>query len=77
MDNETLVGQLPKIVKILEQKQEHVALFMLKAVDADIAIWNLIVSTTTYDDLTTKKALKDLLNILKANISKESLKKII
>ena len=78
MDNAILVDQLPKIIKILKQRQEqHIALFMLKAVDADIAIWNLIVSTTAYENLTTKKALKNLLGILKVNLSKEILKRII
>ena len=39
MDNEILVNEFRKIIRILKQDQGHVSLFMLKAFDADITNW--------------------------------------
>lgn len=54
------------------------ALFMLKSADTDIPdYWNVIVSTPDYDSLTTKKALKHLIPVLRNNLSREVLGRII
>ncbi len=51
------------------------ALFMLKS---DIeSYWNVIVSTPEYDSLTAKKALKHLISILRSNLSRDVLRRII
>ncbi|RLC04106.1 MAG: hypothetical protein DRI57_28570 [Deltaproteobacteria bacterium] len=78
MDNEILVKEFRKIVRILRQEQGRMALFMLKSADTDIAgYWNVIVSTSEHDSLTTKKALKHLVRILRNNLSREVLRRII
>ncbi len=76
MDNEILVKEFPKIIRILKEEGTHISLFMLKAADIDIMGWNLIVSTVRYDSLTTKNALKELVGILKNNMKKNILKEI-
>ncbi|MCP4110513.1 MAG: hypothetical protein GY749_34155 [Desulfobacteraceae bacterium] len=77
MNNEILVKEFRKIEKILEQEHGHVVLFMLKAFDTDILLWNVIVSTPEYDKMTTKKALKHLISILRSNLGKDILRKIL
>jgi len=78
MDNEILVREFRKIVRILKREQGRVALFMLKSADTDISdYWNVIVSTPDYDSLTAKKALKHLIPVLRNNLSREVLRRII
>jgi len=75
MDNEILVEEFRKIVRILRREQGRMALFMLKS---DIeSYWNVIVSTPEYDSLTSKKALKHLIPVLRNNLSREVLRRII
>ena len=75
MDNEILLEEFRKIVRILRREQRRMALFMLKS---DIeSYWNVIVSTPEYDSLTAKKALKHLISILRSNLSREVLRRII
>lgn len=76
MDNEILVKEFRKIIKILKAEDTHIALFMLKAADIEVMGWNLIVSTVRYDSLTAKKALKELVGILNKNMKKNILKEI-
>ena len=76
MDQEVLVTEFRKVIKILKQGDGHVALFMLKAFDAYLSSWNLIVSATEYDSLTTKQALKHFLPILQNTLKKDILRQI-
>ncbi len=77
MDNEILVKEFRKIVNILNQEHGHVLLFMLKAFDIDILLWNVIVSTPEYDKMATKKALEHLISIVRSNLGKDILRKIL
>ncbi|MDM8551488.1 hypothetical protein QUF72_15485 [Desulfobacterales bacterium HSG2] len=77
MDNAILVKEFREIVKVIKEELGHVALFMFKAFDSDIDLWNLIVSIRGYDDMTNKEALKHLINTLNSRVSREILKKII
>jgi len=77
MDNEILVKEFRKVIKILRHKHGHIALLMLKTSDTDIPIWNLIVSTAGYDNMTDEEALKDFLDILNNAVYKEILKEIV
>ncbi|QTA87890.1 Uncharacterized protein dnm_039300 [Desulfonema magnum] len=73
-----MVKGFRKIVRILRREQGEIALFMLKSADTDIAdYWNVIVSTPDYDSLTTKKALKHLVSILRSNLSKDVFRRIL
>ena len=70
-----MAEEFRKIVRILRQEQGRMALFMLKS---DIeSYWNVIVSTPEYDSLTTKNALKHLIPVLRSNLSKEVLRRIL
>ncbi len=77
MNHEILVKEFRKIEKILNQEHGHVALFMLKAFDTDISLWNVIVSTPEYDKMATKKALEHLISIVRSNLGKDILRKIL
>ncbi len=61
MDNELLVTEFHKIIDILKEKG-HISLFMLQSLEYDINDFNLIISTSEYDDLTTKQALMNFCN---------------
>ena len=77
MDNEILVKEFQKMIKGLKQEKGSISLFMLKAFDADISDWNLIVSAPAYDDLTLKTALTHLISVLNNHLSQALLGKII
>jgi hypothetical protein len=75
MDNEILVKEFRKILRILEREHKQVALFMLKVDGPEMM--NLIVSTPVYDKMTAKNGLKHLIGIANRNFTKEILRKII
>ncbi len=75
MDNEILVKEFRKILRILELEHKQVVLFMLKVDGPEMM--NLIVSTPVYDTMTAKSGLKHLIGIVNRNFSKEVLRKII
>ncbi|KHD07413.1 hypothetical protein PN36_01360 [Candidatus Thiomargarita nelsonii] len=77
MDNEVLVKEFRKTIKGIKQEKGPVSLFMLKAFDADIGDWNLIVSAPAYDNLNLKTALTHLITLLNKHLSQASLRKII
>ena len=77
MDNEILVKEFRQMVKVFQQENGPVSLFMLKAFDAEIPRWNIIISTPVYDDLSLKTALTHLITALNNHLSKSILKQII
>lgn len=77
MDYEVLVDELRHILNILQQEQGHIALFMLKVIDADTSDWNLIVSTLEYDRVSTKQAITHLASLLNTHLSPDIIKKIV
>lgn len=77
MDHEILVSEFRKILSIFKQEQTHIALWMLKALEADMSTWNLMVSASEYNHISTKKAVQHVVNILNNNLNKSILKKIV
>ena len=77
MDYEILVNELRHILTLLQQEHGHMILCMLKAVEAEMNDWNLIVSTQVYDDLSTKEALSQLVNLTNTHLSPEIRKHIL
>ena len=77
MDNEILVKEFQKMIKSLKQEKGAISLFMLKAFDADMSDWNLIVSAPAYDNLTLKTALMHLITVLNNHLSQALLRQII
>ena len=75
MDNELLVTEFYKIIDILK-KDGDIALFMLQPLDYYINDFSLVISTSTYDNLTKKEALMKFFTILKYNLNKEISKRI-
>ncbi len=70
MDNEILVKEFCKMSKIFKQQKGALSLLMLKAFDAEMSdYWTMIVSAPTYDDLTLKMALTDLITIFNKHLS--------
>jgi len=51
MDHEILVKEFRQMAKILKQEKGPISLLMLKAFDAQMNDWNLIVSAPAYDNL--------------------------
>jgi hypothetical protein len=76
MDYEILVKEFRKVIKIIRQKHEHIALAMIKAFDIDIRLWNFIISISEYDDLYVGDALRDFITIVDNNIDKKVKKEI-
>ncbi len=78
MNQLLLVKKMKKAVFFLNKKQGPVALFMLKPFDADMDTgWQIIASAAGYDRLSTKAAIKHLLDILKTNLNQNILGSII
>jgi len=77
MDNEILVTEFSQMIKALRREKGPILLFMLKAFDAEMDDWNLIVSAPAYDNLSPKTALIDLITVLNNHLSQTILKKII
>lgn len=77
MDNEILVKEFQKMIKGLKQEKGAISLFMLKAFDADMNDWNLVVSAPAYDNLTLKTALTHLITVLNNHLSQAILRRII
>ncbi len=77
MDHEILVKEFRHFIKVFQQENGPVSLFMLKAFDAEIPRWNIIVSAPVYDDLSLKTALTHLITTLNHHLSKTILKQII
>jgi hypothetical protein len=69
MDHEILVKEFRKMAKILKQEKGPIALLMLKAFDAQMNAWNLIVSAPAYDNLMLKVALTDLVTVFNKHLS--------
>ncbi len=76
MDYEILVKEFRKVIKIIRQKHDLIALAMIKAFDIDIKLWNFIISISDYDDLYLTDALKDFITIVDSNIDKKVKKEI-
>ena len=76
MDYEILVKEFRKVIKIIRQKHEHIALAMIKAFDIDIKLWNFIISASEYNDLYVGDALRDFITIVDSNIDKKVKKEI-
>lgn len=77
MDHEILVNEFRKILQVVKHEQEAISLFMLKALDADVNMWNLMVSSLEYDAVSTKKAVQQIIHILNTHLKKSLLKNII
>jgi len=78
MDHALLVREMKNVVSFFKKKQGPVALFMLKPFDADMDTgWQIIASAAGYDRLSTKAALKHLLDIMKTHLNKNILHRII
>jgi len=77
MDNEILVKEFQKMINGFKREKGQISLLMLKAFDADMNDWNLIVSAPAYDNLTLKTALTHLITVLNKHLSQTLLKKII
>jgi hypothetical protein len=77
MDQEILVKEFRQMAKILKQEKGPVSLLMLKAFDAQMNDWNLIVSAPAYDNLMLKAALTDLVTIFNKHLSKTISEQII
>jgi hypothetical protein len=77
MDHEILVNEFRKILQVVKHEQVAISLFMLKALDADVNMWNLIVSSLEYDPVSTKKAVQQIIHILNTHLKKSLLKSII
>jgi len=69
MDHEILVKEFRKMAKILKQEKGPISLLMLKAFDAQMNAWNLIVSAPAYDNLMLKVALTDLVTVFNKHLS--------
>jgi hypothetical protein len=65
------------MIKVFQQENGPVSLFMLKAFDAEIPRWNIIVSAPRYDDLSLKTALTHLITALNHHLCQTVLKQII
>ncbi len=77
MDHEILVKECQKVLAALTQKHYHIAVFMLKAVEADLNAWNLIVSVVEYDQLSPKTAVKQVVHLLKTTVKQSVLQRIV
>lgn len=77
MDNAILVEELRGAISALRKAHGHIALFMLTASDIDVSgANNLIVSASGYDKVPTKRAMIELMTLLKSHLSKRSVKQI-
>jgi putative NADH-flavin reductase len=77
MDHEILVKECQKILTALTQQRYHIAVFMLKAVEADLNAWNLIISTVEYDQISTKTAVRQVVHLLKTIVKQSVLQRIV
>ncbi|OAD21903.1 hypothetical protein THIOM_002311 [Candidatus Thiomargarita nelsonii] len=77
MDHEILVKEFRQMAKILKQEKGPISLLMLKAFDAQMNDWNLIVSAPAYDNLMLKAALTDLVTIFNKQLSQTISEQII
>ncbi len=77
MDNEILVKEFRQMTKIFKREKGPVSLLMLKAFDAHMNDWNLIVSAPAYDNLMLKAALTDLITIFNKHLSQAIAEQII
>jgi hypothetical protein len=77
MDNEILVKEFGKMTQIFKQEKGQLSLLMLKAFDAEINdYWNLIVSAPSYDKLTLKMALTDVVTLFNKHLNQAVLESI-
>ncbi|RKZ53653.1 MAG: hypothetical protein DRR16_01665 [Candidatus Parabeggiatoa sp. nov. 3] len=77
MDHEILVKEFCQITKILNKEKGPISLLMLKAFDAQMNDWNLIVSAPAYDNLMLKTALTDLVTRFNKHLSQTISEQII
>ncbi len=77
MDHEILVSTFHEVVQALRQRTGHVALFLLNALDTENTSWNILISTDSYDQMTTKTALRDFMTILERHVETDLLKNIL
>jgi hypothetical protein len=77
MDHEILVTECQKVLAVFSQKRYHMAVFMLKAVEADLNAWNLIVSAVELDRMSTKAAVRHVVQLLKTVVKQSVLQRIV
>jgi hypothetical protein len=70
MDQDALVADLQKLAEELERKEGPLTLFMLVAPDAETSdAWNLIVSGHGFDVKSRGKAIREVSEALRNNVS--------
>lgn len=77
MDHEILVKECQKVLAVFTQQRYHMAVFMLKAIEADLNAWNLIVSATEFDTMSTKAAVRHVVQLLKTVVKQSVLQRIV